>query len=58
MSFCYKFCYNFGPKDKTKQLRGHVKATPKYTKEVKAKQIEQGIQQEKGENKFVGIPTI
>jgi len=35
-----------------------AKATPKYIKEVKAKQIEQGIHQEKGENKFARIPIV
>lgn len=44
MSFYYKFCYNFGPKDRTNSPRGHAKATPNYIKKkVKAKQIEQGI---------------
>ncbi len=43
MSFCYKFCCNFGPKDRSNKPRRHAKATLKYTKEVKEKQIEQGI---------------
>jgi hypothetical protein len=58
MSFYYKLCYKFGPKDRINSPRGHAKATPKYIKEVKAKQIEQDIHQEKGVNKFLGIPTI
>jgi hypothetical protein len=58
MSFYYKFCHKFGPKNRTNNPKAHAKATPKYIKEVKAKQIEQGIHQEKGENKFVGIPII